>query len=316
MLVKEILLDSEGSRSGLDAPTYTLDASTYAGFAGIMTGFAFAGLVVYLTRPKPRQEKSENEHPTAVEVVTALFYAMSSLAICTFLYSSLAGEPDHSDRALMAGLTYGPALGISVLSLFYSMTLMMFEHEVTQKSAQSAFRVVVIIGPIVVLGFLTSHSYLVSQAVCDRSDRTLIASCHTYDSLYIGASLFVPLAAMLGVVFLPSRAVIAKFLPAGIKNFRDRSTFTKRTRPSEYAFGIASLATVASVIITIQDSDTVIPNRFEHYTLAFGSFLLIIFTFLSGCVLKKMVPPPEADPTAPEASPSTPEARTAPDAAG
>ncbi len=273
MLVKEILLASEISRSGLDAPTY-------ASFAGIMTGFAFAGLTVYLERQE-RKSKEEKEKIRAFQVVTALFYAMSSLAICAFLYSSLAGESDPG-RALVAALIYGPVLGMAVLSLFYSMTLMMFEHNVTEKATRYAYQVVVYFGPALVIRFLASHSHSAYQDQCKFSEKSVSQSCETTTLLWIG---FISI-----VVILILSLVITRVATAGtgiLHKFRDFIAH-RPASPSLFTFFITATVAIFSLFISTLNSGT-IPDLVAHFTLIIGSFLMASFAFLCGCVLNRRI---------------------------
>src|ERR1700730_281443 len=103
---------------GISAPlNVAATAGAYATFGGVLAGFAFAGLCVYLGRDHGRgddsrasssvsgqvgnpgefRESDGNEKPRPVEVkhvTVAVFYSMASLAISSFLYSTLAGVAD------------------------------------------------------------------------------------------------------------------------------------------------------------------------------------------------------------------------------
>jgi hypothetical protein len=54
---------------------------------------------------------------------------------------------------------YGAALGTSVLALFYAVALMMLEHEVTRGAAASAYWMLVVIGPAMVLRFIAGAAH-------------------------------------------------------------------------------------------------------------------------------------------------------------
>jgi hypothetical protein len=153
-------------------------AGAYATFGGVLAGFAFAGLCVYLGRDKGGggdcrasasgsgqvddtgefrgSDGNEKLRPVEVKHVTvAVFYSMASLAISSFLYSTLAGVASSSPgAAATAFLSYGIVFALSVLSLFYSVTLMMLEHPLTKDAAKHAYWVVTIAGTIIVLRFL------------------------------------------------------------------------------------------------------------------------------------------------------------------
>jgi hypothetical protein len=153
-------------------------AGAYATFGGVLAGFAFAGLCVYLGRDHGRGDDSSassstlgqvsdpggfcgsdgNKKPGPIEVkhvAVAVFYSMASLAISSFLYSTLAGVADSMPgAAATALLSYGIVFALWVLSLFYSVTLMMLEHPLTRDAAKHAYWVVTIAGTVIVLRFL------------------------------------------------------------------------------------------------------------------------------------------------------------------
>lgn len=142
-------------------------AQQYAAFASLLAGFAFTGLVLYIGRQA--SGRSTWATPTDVrtsDIAATLFYAMLSLGTCAFLYANLSGERPTSGRALTAMLLYGTVLGLSVLSLFYSLTLMMFEHEVTKDAARYAYWAVVVVGPAMVMRFLTGVSHEAGLVRC------------------------------------------------------------------------------------------------------------------------------------------------------
>lgn len=153
-------------------------AGAYATFGGVLAGFAFAGLCVYLGRDHGRGDNfganssapgqvsdpgefrgsDGDEKPRPVEVkhvAVAVFYSMVSLAISSFLYSTLAGVANSMPgAAATALLSYGIVFALSVLSLFYSVTLMMLEHPLTKDAAKHAYWMVTIAGTVIVLRFL------------------------------------------------------------------------------------------------------------------------------------------------------------------
>jgi hypothetical protein len=152
-------------------PSVAATAGTYATFGGVLAGFAFAGLCVYLGRdhcrnddfssssaPGQMDDSSECRRPSGNEksgpvevkhIAAAVFYSMASLAISSFLYSTLAGIADSSPGvAVTALLSYGIIFALSVLSLFYSVTLMMLEHPLTKDAAKHAYWVVTIAGTV------------------------------------------------------------------------------------------------------------------------------------------------------------------------
>ncbi|MGH3655978.1 MAG: hypothetical protein ACRDUA_04920 [Micromonosporaceae bacterium] len=139
-------------------------AEMYGQLAAVLAGFAMAGLVLYLERQKriaPEVVDAVDqrvEHISAVVITKTLFYAMSALVICAFLYSRLAGEGEASGPVVLAMMLYGVVLGTSVLSLFYALSLVMLTHEVTREAAWTTRWVIAAMGPAVVMSFLAGIS--------------------------------------------------------------------------------------------------------------------------------------------------------------
>ena len=152
-------------------------AQAYATFGGLLTGFAFSGLSVYISRAVKQAEipqaityASDMRRPIVVkDVAVAVFLAMVSLAISSFLYANLAGVADANPGAAIAALlSYGIVFALSVLSLFYAVTLMMLEHPLTKYAAKTAYWVVTIAGTVIVLRFLASTASAVAVYRCQH----------------------------------------------------------------------------------------------------------------------------------------------------
>ncbi len=131
----------------------------YANLAAVLAGFALAGLVLYLERQRRDDGETTVERSSAASpqvITTTLFYSMAALTTCAFLYSTLAGEPHDSARAAIGRMLYGIVFGLSVLSLFFALVLVMLGHPVTQAAARRTSWVVVVAGPAIVFRFLAS----------------------------------------------------------------------------------------------------------------------------------------------------------------
>lgn len=186
-------------------------AVAYATFGGLLVGFAFTGLCLYL---QGEERKSRVEFlvprgwtpvilaPVKVSSVAATaFYAMTSLGMSTFLYSNLAGDDDPTvqGRDVAAMLPYGALLALSVLSLFYFVTLMMLRLPSTVEAAKPAFWAATIAGSVVVLSFLAGSA---RDALCAK---TIIAQAEIGTST---SKKTVPLCHPVWVFSFPSIAVI------------------------------------------------------------------------------------------------------------
>jgi hypothetical protein len=167
---------------GVSAPMPAVDvasaAKAYADFGGLLVGFAFVALFAYLKemprRPPDRQGKRAAAKDGAAVDVTeghvtlTVLFAMAALTMTSFLYASLAGEAASEPPALAAAalLPYGVAFGVSVLMLFYALTLVMLERR-HQALAGWAYWMVACVGPAVVLRFLLGAAANARQVMCD-----------------------------------------------------------------------------------------------------------------------------------------------------
>jgi hypothetical protein len=161
-------------------------AQNYATWVGILAGFAFGGLCIYLGRMAQSGEDSESERNSTpgdgvtppprerrrrsirrikvIDVAATLFFAMASLILSSFIYSNLAGEAETRPRSSgVAFLPYGVVLGLSVLILLYSVALMMLENSLTEHAARYAYWVVAIAGPVAVLRFLAGAARMAER---------------------------------------------------------------------------------------------------------------------------------------------------------
>ncbi|WP_026928891.1 hypothetical protein [Glycomyces tenuis] len=131
----------------------------YGSLAAVLAGFAFTGLVLYLGRqnahPVDGGRGAEGGRIEPKFIVKTLFYAMSSLMICAFLYAHLASKGPSPHQALLGLSLSGLVLGPGVLSLFYALNLVMVNHAVTRAAAESTRWVVAAVGPAVTISLLT-----------------------------------------------------------------------------------------------------------------------------------------------------------------
>lgn len=122
--------------------------SLYSQLAGVLAGFAFAGLSFYLTRSElPSQ---------AAGVAVSLFTAFAALVIVAILYALLSGEsPDVATRRVDASLlVYGLPFGLSIITLFYSLTLMATERPELAGMVGVGKFIVIAAAPLIVIGRL------------------------------------------------------------------------------------------------------------------------------------------------------------------
>jgi hypothetical protein len=70
-------------------------AGSYATYGGLLVGFAFSGLLFYLTDKQPDAPDDKRGDPPLVKkghVTLTVLFAMASLSMTSFLYANLAGE--------------------------------------------------------------------------------------------------------------------------------------------------------------------------------------------------------------------------------
>jgi hypothetical protein len=159
-------------------------AQAYADFGGLLVAFALPSLFWYLTDRRHHRDGTQvrkGEKPPPVHrqhVMLTVFYATASLAMISFLYANLAGEAVSSPLpwdptgpsypppwAVTALLPYGVVFGLSVLMLFYGLTLIMLEQSIFGVAAWS-YWVVACVGPAVVIRFLITAAAAAREARC------------------------------------------------------------------------------------------------------------------------------------------------------
>lgn len=148
-------------------------AKAYSDFGGLLVGFAFAALFAYLKelRRDSRNQQRKGQAASGVKeghVTLTVLFAMASLTMTSFLYASLAGEAASEPPALAAAalLPYGVAFGVSVLMLFYALTLVMLEGD-HKAVAGWSYWMVACVGPAVVLRFLLGAAANARQVMCN-----------------------------------------------------------------------------------------------------------------------------------------------------
>jgi hypothetical protein len=266
--------------------------SSYSSFAGILAGFSFTALAIYLGwRPEEKggepalgHDKSQpsqdaplpDKYIQRTTVAAALFYAMASLVICSFLYASLTAQASDAQKRVPAELLlYGVVFGLSVLALFYALTLMMYERSHTRQAASYAYWVVVIAGPVVVLRFLIDAANGVWQLRC-----TPACPPEAWPApVIVGLGLL--------VVLLVLSVVITVFR---LLHWWDwsrellRRLYRRPTAPTVVVFILATCVTVGSLIITVPAQIT--PNGwFTLISLVTGFIFLASFALACGCVI-------------------------------
>jgi hypothetical protein len=101
----------------------TTAATLYSQVAGLLAGFAFTALMVYLTRSGRDTEldaAKQRERATALSLTTTLI----AFVIISVLYAVLAGGPPASGAAYLGIIIYGVAFALAILSVFHALALL------------------------------------------------------------------------------------------------------------------------------------------------------------------------------------------------
>lgn len=273
------------------------DAQTYSTFAGVLAGFAFLGLSVYLTR-SPRDQRIDadllpassrirkRQGPIrAYQIASSTFYAMASLAISSFLYATLAGQvspaPLHSVVTGSAAgpppaefLAYGLALVLSVLALFYSLTLMLLEYPLTNRAAWNAYWAAIIVGTLIVVRFLLTDARDTLLTYYPGKPEGMLSNSGIY--LYLG------LAGVLSVSISRSGILERKPLRSILRVF-----INSPLAPALCCFfGTIGVAVIVSPYLEARPSSDYLPAP-ELIQAYFGIAVLLIavFTVAAGSVI-------------------------------
>jgi hypothetical protein len=264
---------------------------TFAAFAGILTGFCFTAFVSYLTGTSNASETSpQNDGSWRHEafpsrsrigrgdVAVTLFLTAISLGMCTFLYVNFVSHAEDKELASTALLLYGVAFGLSVMTFFYTLTLMMFERSIPQPATEYAYWVVVVAGPAMIFRFLASTANNTLHIRCPTCSAPLLSQLGIEFMLFfiVGISILITLS---GLMRRASGLI-------GIRIFLGRSP----TAPGAIVFlFVFSTVTVVSLYLTTRNEHYTPPQWFTYGSLGVGSLILILFALTCGCVVGSRV---------------------------
>lgn len=284
-------------------------AGQYSAFAGLLTGFAFSGLVLYIgrqalgNRPATVDDSADPAAVRASDVAASLFYAMTSLGLCAFLYANLSGEPPTSGRALTAMLLYGTVLGLSVLSLWYSLTLMMFEHEVTKNAARYAYWGVVVVGPAIVMRFLAGLAHEAWEVRCAVHPAEAPCEWQRVTPISVGFAallLMLALSALITALGIPRHrwaggqhrsddelTMFGRVWNAALAPLAKRRDMlaARPILPCVGVFTLAVLVMLISLFVTTRANSTTPPHWLIFGVLVMGFGLLGSFAFACGSIV-------------------------------
>ncbi len=136
----------------------TRAAALYSQVAGLLAGFAFTALMVYLTRPIDRAERWKRKATRALENAAALSLIATVIAfvIISVLHAILAGGPKASGAGYLAIMTYGISFTLAILSVFYALALLASTRASLVQVVRLTRLTVSIIGPTISMMLLSS----------------------------------------------------------------------------------------------------------------------------------------------------------------
>jgi hypothetical protein len=276
-------LYSLSAESQCSPPDIASNASAYSTFAGLLAGFSFTALVVYLQRQPERPENGAGTRVLGPQVATGLLYSTASLIISSFLYANLVSQATDFRRAAGELLVYGGVLGLSVLVMLYSLTLMIYEAPYTRDAVKYAYWLTVIAGPTVIFRFLVDAAQLVwhSGRVSKCLPAPLSGAISLWGDAGIAALLFISsLITVFGLLhwFNWTREKVVQPLAE------------HPTIPALAVFITAIGAAIASIAITGRASYTPARNWFTWPVLGAEFTLLAGFALACGCVIGERAP--------------------------
>lgn len=97
----------------------SVTAHESAAFAGILAGFAFAAIVLFLSSDRGIGASTQ----AASHALEAFVVAFAGLLLSTFMYGAVAGEIHSDRRAALGTFLSGDTLAISLIALFVGLVL-------------------------------------------------------------------------------------------------------------------------------------------------------------------------------------------------
>lgn len=274
-------------------------ASAYSQFSGVLAGFAFAGLVVYLSRGD-NGASGKDKNIFVWHVAAATFFSLFSLASASFLFATLAGmssiqtpkgqTPPYSAGELQADLlTYGIILALAVLALLYSIVLMVLQYDHTEGMTRYAYWALTIGGTAMVLRFLAVSARNVLSVNCLKpsdSPESISETCKhvEYSGLLStpGIWLTLSLATSLVVLF----TVAAQPDKDGRSKGIARLLTDKIVAPTVLVFGATLFVAIGYSLYTTTRIPGYEPSTVGVDRLYIGSTLIVaLFTLMFGSVV-------------------------------
>jgi hypothetical protein len=261
-------------------------AGSFAAIATSLSGFAVAALIVFLSRQAAtasRRDGPESSSPdTLVQgIASAIFYAMTSLAICSFLYAGLSGEKEGTSRGAAGMMLFAPVLALSVLALFYALLLMMTENILTRPAVKYGFWVLVLAGPVVVMRFLASIALIARRP----------GDCSLWFGLNpvaFGTGLLILVAGISAWVAWLGRPDTVRSVQASADGLVSRMVTALASRPNSPArmvFWLTFAVAVFSLVVSAQKPEFALPGWVSYLMLLAVAVVLAVFSVMCAAAL-------------------------------
>ncbi|SIM59502.1 hypothetical protein [Micromonospora cremea] len=149
-------------------------AGLYSQIAGVLAGFAFTALLLYLNRTPDTPEQVKEVDPSQADeatrvhrqVTVVLFNTLGALIICAVQYGVLAGGPPDSGNSLSGTMLNGPAFSLAILGMFYATALAAAPFGHLAPMLASARILVGAIGPVIAMLLIASAALDIHISGC------------------------------------------------------------------------------------------------------------------------------------------------------
>ncbi|SDT78921.1 hypothetical protein [Actinoplanes derwentensis] len=253
---------------------------TYSTIGVGLAAVAFSGIVVYISGGR---QLGGEEHPflKRSEIVESLLYNMGSLIVCTFVIANFYNR-DLLDFWVRDFLILGTlCLGLSILSLFYSASMVLLRQHDVQDVGRSARALVVGAGPALVLSFFIPNLTYQYSADADRYMLN-IGDQITRDPLIPAAyASWLPWLGLAVVTFF-SLIKITIRMAFGAKNHNEgHRRPVAMARPSKIVFWVSIIAMVGiQVLLGWADFPECSPQACNRHGRELSAYALILFGLL------------------------------------
>jgi hypothetical protein len=238
-------------------------AGLHSQLAGILSGVAFAAILLSVTRKASRDDIEAIGR--AVAAFTAAFFG---LVLAAVEYAVMAGElarPQTSGRLGIEVVIDGAAFAVSILALFYGAVLLIQPDSRLERARSWVELVTATLGPIIALLLVLPGAKDIEDA---SHEKTSALICGDIGGLQLTGYVVVVVAIIFLILLRIGRARLP-VLPS------------RRQMIPSYVVALTAIVAVASFAISNIYDDTVVPpNYMPLLFLIVSAIALILFSFL------------------------------------